>query len=273
MVRRRQLGRLLRLLRERAGYTLETAAPKLDCSASKLSRIESAQQTVDVHWVRSMLDLYDVGGDDWADIIDLTREAKQRGWWRAYGLGDDSYVGFETEAVRVTEYTSTFVPGLLQTSEYTRALFADLARSRSGADLRSLVSVRAIRQRRLTADNAPMELVTVIDEAVLNRPIGGPKVLSEQLRHLVAAAAWPTVTLHVLPTRVAATQQVMSGFTLLDFGELGEPGVAYIEHALGSLLIQKDAEVTAGKLLVDRLRSAALSPADSVALIEQLAER
>ena len=101
VVRRRILGRQLRLLREQAGFTLEAAAPVLDWSVSKLSRIETAQQSIDVHGVRSMLDLYDVGGDRWGELVALTRETRRKGWWRAYKLGDMSYVGFEAEACRV----------------------------------------------------------------------------------------------------------------------------------------------------------------------------
>ena len=80
-LQQRQLGQELRQLREEAGLTLEEAAPRLDWSTSKLNRIENGQQGVDVHGVRSMLDLYDVGGDRWTEIIDLVREARQKGWW------------------------------------------------------------------------------------------------------------------------------------------------------------------------------------------------
>ncbi len=122
MIRRRVLARQLRLLREEAGLTLEQAAPKLDFSVSKLSRIENAQVLIDVHWVRGMLDLYDVGGDRWTELVELAREANQPGWWRAYGLGNNSYIAFETEARRVQIFSLGYVTGLLQTAEYARAL-------------------------------------------------------------------------------------------------------------------------------------------------------
>jgi transcriptional regulator with XRE-family HTH domain len=137
LIERRQLAKRLRSLRERAGITQEAAAPALDWSVSKLSRIENAQQPVDVHGLRSVLDLYRAGGGTWTEMVDLCREARHRGWWRACGLGDDSYVGFETAAVRVDEYISTSVPGLLQTSEYARALFTDSAIRRTRAELRN----------------------------------------------------------------------------------------------------------------------------------------
>jgi hypothetical protein len=273
LVKRRQLARQLRLLRERAGLTLEAAAPELDWSASKLSRIETAQQMVDVHAVRSMLDLYRVGGDAWTEMLALCRDSRQRGWWRAYGLGDDSFIGFETAAVRLDEYNPAFVPGLLQTAMYAKALFADSALRRSGRQLRNLVAIRAIRQQRLTSDQDPIEIVAVIDECVLHRPIGGPRVLREQLRHLGTAGRLPTVTLQVLPADAGARHPTASGFAILNFGDLGEPDLAYVEHSFGSLLVEKKSDVTAGKLLFDRLRSAALSPEDSSALIDQLAHR
>jgi hypothetical protein len=273
LVRRRQLARQLRLLRERAGLTLEAAAPELDWSPSKLSRIETAQQMVDVHAVRSMLDLYRVGGDAWTEMITLCRESRQRGWWRAYGLGDDSFIGFETAAVRLDEYNPTFVPGLLQVSRYARALFAESGLRRSPRKLRDLVAVRAIRQQRLTSEQDPIEIAAVIDECVLHRPVGGARVLAEQLRYLVEASRLPTVTLQVLPTDVGARHPTASGFVLMGFGDLGEPDIAYVEHSFGSLFVDQESDVAAGRVLFDRLRSAALDPGDSRALIEQLVAR
>jgi transcriptional regulator with XRE-family HTH domain len=95
LVRRRQLARTLRELRVHAGLTIEAAAPLLDFSPSKLSRIENAHQGVDVHIVRSMLDLFDVGGERWTELLELTRAAGAKGWWRAYGLDDKGYLPLE----------------------------------------------------------------------------------------------------------------------------------------------------------------------------------
>jgi transcriptional regulator with XRE-family HTH domain len=122
MIRRRVPARQLRLMREEAGLTLKQAAPKLDFSVSKLSRIENAQVVIDVHWVKSMLDVYDVGGNRWTELLELAREAQQPGWWRAYGLGNNSYIAFETEASRLHAFTLGYPHGLLQTAEYSRAL-------------------------------------------------------------------------------------------------------------------------------------------------------
>ena len=271
VVRRRQLARQLRLLREDVGLTLESAAPALDWSVSKLSRIETAQQAVDVHGVRSMLDLYEVGGDHWMQILTLYREAQQKGWWRAYGLGDDSYVGFETEATLVQEFTLAYVPGLLQTAAYSRALFEAVPIRRTSREIDAAASVRAIRQERLSSAENPPEFVAIIDESALHRPIGGATVLADQLSHLTASAALDAVTLQVLPASIGAHAAVASGFFILSFGDLGEPDMAYVEHALGAVNVEKEADVARARLAFDRLRSDALSPADSLALIEAVA--
>ncbi len=260
-------------MRERAGLTLEAAAPELDWSASKLSRIETAQQQVDVHAVRSMLDLYRISGDDWAETIDLCREARQKGWWRAYGLGDDSYVGFETEASAIFDFTLAYVPGLLQTAEYCRALLLTGLRRRTRQQLTNAVAVRTIRQERLTSTSHPLTVSAVIDEAALHRTIGNPRIQAAQLQHLIRATELDTVTLQVLPASLRGHPAMASPFTVLRFDGLGEPDLAYVEHSLGSMIVDKKSDVTAARLLFDRLQSAALGPADSLALIRQLAER
>jgi transcriptional regulator with XRE-family HTH domain len=270
-VPRRRLARQLRELRESARMTLEEAAGRLDFSPSKLSRIENAQQTVDVHAVRSMLDLFDVGGDRWAEFIALARAAAQRGWWRRYGLDDKGYVPLEAAATRVHDFTVTYVPGLLQTADYARALFEASWRQRSADALEREISVRMIRQQRFTDAEDPLKLVAVVEEAVLRRPVGGPAVMRAQLLHLVEAAALDAVTFQVLPTAVGAHPGVDGPFTILQFGELGEPDMAYVEHLLGAVHIDKEQDVAGARLAFDRVRSAALSPADSVALVERVA--
>jgi transcriptional regulator with XRE-family HTH domain len=113
VIRRRQLARELRRLREAAGYSLEAAAERLEWSTSKLSRIENGLQAVDKRGVNGMLDLYDLGGDHAEYIHQLRREALERGWWRAYGLDDRGYVPLEAEASLAREYTVKLVGEVL----------------------------------------------------------------------------------------------------------------------------------------------------------------
>lgn len=270
VVRRRQLGRALRELREAAGFSVEVAAPRLDWSSSKLSRIENGQQAVDVHGVRSMLDLYD-GAERWEELVELTRQTRQKGWWRAYGLDDKGYVPLEAEATLVRDVTIAYVPGLLQTAGYARALFESALTPRTPAYVDNAVAVRLFRQQRLTSVDDPLELVAILDESVLLRPVGGPDVMRTQLEHLAAAATLPTVTVQVLPMRLGARPALSAVFTVLSFGDLGVSDMAYVEHPMGAVHMDKESDVARATLMFDRLRTLALDPDVSMALVRRAA--
>jgi hypothetical protein len=269
-LQQRRLAKALRRLREDARLSLEEAAPKLDWSASKLGRIETAQQGVDVHGVRSMLDLYNVGGAQWTEIVELTREARRKGWWHAYGVSNAGFLALETDAAVVYSYQLGNVPGLLQTADYARAVFRGSRPQRTEAELDHHVQMRLFRQRRLTADPL-LELAAIVDETVLRRPIGGVEVMRGQLRHLVSQAALPSVSFQILPVSVGVHQGMNGAFSVLGFADPDEPAVAYTEDAVKAVHVDKEAEVRGYKLVFDQLRSEALSPRDSVALLEQLA--
>jgi transcriptional regulator with XRE-family HTH domain len=271
MIRRRVLARQLRTLRENTNLTLEQAAPKLDFSVSKLSRIENAQVVIDVHWVKSMLDVYDVGGARWTELVELAREANQPGWWRAYGLGNNTFIAFETEASRVQVFQATYVPGQMQTADYARALMRAVPVRRTAEQLENEVSARTYRQRRLGFGDDRLEVVAVVDESALRRPVGGPDVMRRQLEHMAVLAELDTVTLHVLPNAVGAHAALASGFSILDFGDLGEPDLVYVEHTVGALMLDKEDEVARAKVAFERVLSDALDPAESLALIRGLA--
>ncbi len=271
LVRRRQLARILRELRQKSGLTIEEAAPKLDFSPSKLSRIENAHQGVDVHVVRTMMDVFGVGGDRWNAILTLTREASAKGWWRAYGLDDQGYIPLEAEASTVREYTVNYLPGLLQTADYARALFESSMHIGSRAVRENDVEVRMIRQERLRSPENPVELIAVIEESAVRRVIGGPDVMCAQLAHVLEVAELDTVTIQVLPAEVGRHPSVTGAFIVLSFDGLGEPDIGYVEHPMGSVHIEKAEDVARGRLVFDHLRSLALSPDESAALIERVA--
>ncbi|MGI5130344.1 DUF5753 domain-containing protein [Pseudonocardia sp. CA-107938] len=271
-VRRRVLGRRLRLMREDAGFTLDWAAPKLYCSVSKLARIEAGQQGIDPHLVKSMLDLYDVGGDRWTETLQLAAEARKRPWWAQYRLGGDfGYVQFETDAEHVHDFAPGFIPGLLQTRDYARIMFTSDVVEWTDEQLKAELEVRMIRQRRLSDEANPLRLVAVVGEAALRNPIGGPQVMRAQLAHIAEAAALPTVTLHVLPAHPGPHASLASGFIVLSFGNLGEPDMAYVEHALGAAHLEGEQEVLLARKKFDQLRTLALGPAESLDLLREIA--
>jgi transcriptional regulator with XRE-family HTH domain len=271
-VRQRILGKRLRQMREESGHTLESAAAALEISVSRLSRMETARQGVDVHVVRSILDLYDVGGERWTAMLELVREARKKQWWQRFPLGGQyNYVRFEADAVLVQEYASGYVPGILQVPDYARALFASSLSPRTPEVLAAEIEVRMLRQHRLTDVGDPIRFVGIVTEEVLRNPIGGPDVLRAQLTHLGKLVELPTVTLQVLPARSGAHASLDSGFAVLSFGDLGEPDMAFVEHALGALQLDGEQEVLLARNKFDQLRTLALGPVESLALLREIA--
>lgn len=265
---RRRLGRRLKALRESAGLNLEDAARRLDKARSSLHRIETGETRADVHLIRSMMDLYDRYEED---LLDQAREALKPQWFRAFGVEDLGYLDVETHACRVREFGGLNLPGLVQTEAYVRSLLAHSRRKRTKQQLDNDIAVRLIRQKRLTSEDDPLELVAIVDEAALRREVGGREIMREQLRHLVETTALPTVTLQVLPLRDGAHSAMDGAFTLLDFPDAADAELLYVDYTVGALHIEDADKVREAKLILDQLRTEALSPADSTGLIEQVA--
>jgi hypothetical protein len=171
----------------------------------------------------------------------------------------------------VREYSTNYLPGLLQTADYTRALIESSMHAGSRAVRENDVKVRMIRQERLRAAENPLEFIAVIEESAIRRVIGDPDVMCAQLAHVLEAAELDTVTVQVLPADVRAHPSVTGTFIVLSFDGLGEPDIGYVEHPMGSIHIEKAEDVARGRLVFDRLRSLALSPDESAALIERVA--
>jgi transcriptional regulator with XRE-family HTH domain len=267
--RRRQLARRLRQMREQAGLTLEEAAPRLDKTRSSLGRIETGATKADVHLVRSMMDIYDHYDPD---LLDLVREANRPGWWTKYNIDEGGYLSTETEASTVFEFSIVNIPGLLQTEAYMHGLFAARHARRSRAQLTSDVAVRLHRQRRLTHEEFPLHLVTIIDEAALRRQVGGAEVMRDQLQHLATVAELSTVSVQVLASAAGAHPSMDGAFVILTFPAKQDPPVLHVAYPNGSLHIEEPEEVAEARLVFDRLRSQALSLSDSVAFIERVAD-
>jgi transcriptional regulator with XRE-family HTH domain len=265
--RRRQLARRLRQMREQAGLTLEQACVKLDKTRSALGRIETGMTKADVHLIRSMMDTYD---QYIPDLVDLVREANRPGWWTKYNIDDRGYISMETEASAVLEFSLMNIPGLFQTEGYMQAHFAARNVRRSRAQLANDVAARLHRQRRLTDEEFPLQLAAIIDEAALRRQVGGVEVMRDQLHQLVIFSELSTVSVQVLPNKGGAHPGMDGAFLILDFPE--DLSVLYVEYTNGSLQIENPEEVAGVRLVFDRLRSEALSPSDSVAFIERVAD-
>jgi len=271
-IRRRRLGAELRQHREAAGVTIETVAERLECSASKISRIETGHTMASVRDVRDMLEIYGVTGAERDELIQIAREARQKGWWHPYStVLTGAYVGLEAAAGSIRAYEQQVVPGLLQTEEYARALIRAARPDITAEEVEKRVRVRRNRQSLLSQDD-PIDLWVVLDETVVSRPVGGDAVMRAQLEYLVKAADLPNVTLQILPFEAGAHAGMDGTFTILDFPEPGDPAVVYAENATGGLFLEKPEELQKYVFIFDHIRAAAMRPEESVDLIAKLAK-
>ncbi|MGW0503284.1 DUF5753 domain-containing protein [Micromonospora sp. NPDC003241] len=271
-IRARRLRRELRRLRDRTGRTAEEVAKQLGWHRTKVIRFEVGHSRVMVKDMQSLLDLYDATEEEREELTTLHRQARQKGWWSAYGdVLPDDYVGFEAEATSISTFESLYVPGLLQTEEYVRAI---VKAGRSTADqdeVDRVVAARLARKALLSRDEPPA-LWIVLDEAAVRRVVGGHRVMRAQLQRLVEACELPTVEIQVLPFGAGAHAAMGGAFTLLGYADLLlDPTVVYLSNDTSTLLLEEDRQVNRYRLMFDHLRAKALDPDHSADFLAQVA--
>ncbi|MDG4773342.1 helix-turn-helix transcriptional regulator [Solwaraspora sp. WMMD792] len=272
-VQRRRLAAELRARREAADLTIDQVIQKVKVGKSTLSRVENAQVSVAPRTVTNLLRLYGVSDEDVEALTQLAREAQQYNWWHDYSnaMAHElaEYVAFEDEAIQLRAYNVQLVNGLLQTTDYARAIISAEFPDGPPGKIEERVEVRIVRQKILDRPNPP-RMWFVLDEAVLHRPVGGPQVMAAQMEHLATIAQRPSTTVQVLPFRQGAHMGMGVSFTMLDFSN--HPTVVYQENLSGALYLDKDYHVETHGLAFDHLRATALSPADSLAFLRMRAE-
>jgi transcriptional regulator with XRE-family HTH domain len=271
-VRRRRLAAELRRLRDLAQLTIDEVGEKLECSASKISRIETGHVGVTPRDVRDMLELYGVRDDELEALVQLSREARKKGWWHAYSeVFTGSFVGLESEAASLRAYQALLVPGLLQTQDYTRAVVKAFRPDSPEAEIDRRIAGRQERQR-LLVDADPPQYWAVIDEAVLARPVGGRAVMRAQLERLLQVAALPNVTLQVMPFSAGAHAGMEGPFLILGFPEQADPDVVYVENTTSGAYLEDPSTILRYTMMFDHLRADALGPDDTLRRISAAAD-
>jgi transcriptional regulator with XRE-family HTH domain len=271
-LRRRQLGIQLRRLREAAGVTIDQVAERLGFSASKVSRIESAKTGVATRDVLGFAKVYGVPAEQVEALVQMSREAKQKGWWQLYGaVLTTGYVGLEAAADAIHAYEALVVPGLLQTEDYARATIRAARPDIDKAEVEKRVRIRIARQSLLTQDD-PLDLWVILDEAVLHRPVGGPDVMRRQLDHLVMVSDLPNVALQVLPFAAGGHAGMDGSFAMLLYREPTDPNLVFAANAAGGLFLEKDDELQRYALIFDLMQSLARPTDESIAMIAALAK-
>lgn len=272
-VRRLILGSQLRRLRERSGISCAEAGYSIRGSASKISRMETGRISFKERDVEDLLTLYGLHDpDERAQLVALVAQSRQTGWWHRYNdrmpKWFEDYVGLEEAAARIQSWELQFVPGLLQTEQYARAVVAHgHPRNAGSPEVESMVELRLRRQRILDGIHPP-RLWMVIDESVLHRTFGSPAVLKEQIYRLLEVTELPHISLQVIP--FSRSGYVAEGaFSILRFAEAELPDIAYVEHLTGALYLERLDELEVYGRAFDRLVVDADTPRASRQLLEK----
>ena len=269
-VQRRRLGIELRRLREAAGKTIDEVARVLECSDSKVSRIEHGQVSVSPRDVRDMLACYDVDVERREELVEFARSARKRGWWEAYSdTPAVPVVGLEVSASHILAYEPTLVYGLLQTQDYARTVIRAVRPELTGDQVERWARFRMARQELLMQDDPP-EVDVVLDECVLHRPVGGRAVMRNQLQHLLEITALPTLTLQILPLSIGEHSAMGGAFQVYRFAEQTDPDVVYLEQTMSDLYLEDAHQVERHRAAFERLRVAALPPQRSASMLSTL---
>jgi transcriptional regulator with XRE-family HTH domain len=268
-VRRRELGALLRALRNEKGLTVEQVAERLLCSPSKVSRMETGHGIATPRDIRDLCDLYGITHQAERDrLTRLAREGKQQGWWQSYDLDFGTYVGLEADAVAIRRYQSTIIPGLLQTRDYARVVHEVVIPEIAPERIDELVEVRMTRQRLLTQSPA-LRFWVVLDEAVLHRSVGGPLVMGAQLDRLIEVTSLPNVTMQIIPYAAGAHPAMDSTFSMLDFAG-PVPSVVYVEGLVGWIYVDNPQDIARYQRVFERLCAIALTSQESIELVARV---
>ena len=268
------LGTQLRRFREQAGISREAAGDAIRASHAKISRLELGRVGFKERDVVDLLDLYGVTDKQEREaVLTLMHRANTRGWWQQHTdvlpSWFEMYLRLEQVAQVVRTYQVQFVPGLLQTEEYARAVIEHGHRSRSEAEIDRRVALRLERQKMLSQPDAP-HLWAVIDEAALTRPFGPARVMRAQLDHLLEVSATPNVHVQVLPFRAGAHAAAGGSFTILRFAEPDLPDVVYLEQLTSAVYLDKRVDVEDYVMIMERITVQAETPERSRETLRRL---
>jgi transcriptional regulator with XRE-family HTH domain len=268
------LGAQLRRLREGKRISLEEAGNVIRASHSKVSRLETGRVGFKDRDIADLLTYYGVTDEKERQALrDLASHANKQGWWHDYSdiLPNwfEAYVGLEEATTQIRAYEVQFVPGLLQTGEYARAVTVLGYPNAPERELDRRVGLRLARQVVFTRPEPP-NIWAVLDEAVLRRPLGGAEIMRGQIKHLIDMAQRPNVTIQVVPFQAGGHAAAGGPFSILRFAEYDLPDVVYLEQLTSALYLDKPEMVDSYLMVMDRLAVEALTPTNSVKTMRAL---
>ena len=271
-VARMRLGARLRRLREEAEISREDASVAIRSSASKISRIELGRTSIKVQDLTDLLRLYGADKADRESLLALSRHGSVAGWWQDYGDSAPTwlkpYLGLEQAATLIRSYDAQLVPGLLQTSEYARAVFT-LPGGSAGERAERQLALRMRRQEILHRADPP-HLWAVIDEAALRRPVGSAEVMRAQIEHLLEMSRLRHVNIQVLPFRAGGHAAGGGPVILLRFAGDQLPDVVYLEQLAGAVYPSSPADLAYYWDILNHLATKADPPIASAMILDQI---
>ncbi|MFR9727109.1 helix-turn-helix domain-containing protein [Streptomyces sp. MS19] len=275
-IRVRRLASELVRFREQKRLSIKDVAQATGVNEVTLRRIEARQARPQRRTLIALLDAYSVRGDEREKIITLARGAQEQGWIRPYDseLPDEynAYIQFESEASELKSYQSLFIPGLLQTEDYARAVITGTLPTAPSSEVELRVRARMERQAILKREK-PVRLRVAVDEAALRRLVGGADVMRAQLDHLARMSAEPHIRVQVIPFTAGAHPGMPGSFVLMNFTQSAEPEIIWVDSHVGDLFLEKPVEISRLTTAFDELSAQACSPAESLAMIATLRDR
>ncbi|WP_329265501.1 helix-turn-helix domain-containing protein [Streptomyces sp. NBC_01478] len=272
----RKLGGELLRLRDEAGLTQPQAAEALSATAAKVAKMERGWVPFRDPDIRILCDLYGVTGPKAVErLLSLARTDRERrkakGWWNQYPELRSlvEYVALEDIATSVRTWQGAFVPGLLQTPDYARALAIGNADWDDPDDVERFVEAKIARQARLTDVNS-LNLWAVVGEGALRQLVGGREVMRVQLAHLAEVARLPNIRLQVVPFLAGSHPGMTSAFSVVSFAEPGAMDVVYMDTTSSTLWLESEADAARHNTTFERITRSGLALRDSTALIERI---
>jgi transcriptional regulator with XRE-family HTH domain len=275
-VARMLVGAQLRRLREACDVTAKDAGEAIRGSSSKISRMECGRTSFKLRDVADLLSLYGVDDDDErAPLLTLAEEANAPGWWHAFGdvvpRWFEDYLRLEQAASVIRNFETQFIPGLLQTEEYARAVIR-LGYDAAPADgVERRVSLRMKRQQLLRRPDPP-HVWAVIDEAALRRPMGGAATMRAQLAHLAEISELPNVTVQIMPFSAGGHAAAGGPITILRFAEDSIRDVVFLEQLNSAVYVDRAADIDRYLHVMNRLAIEAAPVTAAAKIIHQISD-
>lgn len=244
-VQQRRLRNELRRLREEAKRTQKQVAESLGWSISKVIRIETGAVHASTADVRALLHYYQLTDQARTDDLLSITQAKDETWWDEYRKDFKQtfldFLDYEDSSIRLRQFMGTVVPGLLQTEEYSRAVFQLYQYDEK--TLERAVRIR-MRRQQLLAPERDLPIWYILDESVLHRWIGGPDVARRQLLRLKEAAKQPNITIRVVPFRAGMHAGLHGDFTIFELPADDEDYVLLLQAPHRDEIIRDDRAIT-----------------------------